>query len=97
MFEEQLGFIKSATGNTLNCHAVSTYDNLSILSGDNAHGGVALLWKCSKNDWVTPLEDIISDRIVGIHLDFPQCDPLLILGVYLPATSAKHTLDDYLE
>ena len=56
-----------------------------------------LLWKCSINDWVTPLEDIISDRIVGIRLDFPKCDPLFILGVYLPATSAKHTLDDYLE
>ena len=46
---------------------------------------------------MTPLEDIISDRIVGIRLDFPKCDPLFILGVYLPATSAKHTLDHYLE
>ena len=44
-----------------------------------------------------PLEDIISDRIVGICLHFPKCDPLFILGVYLPATSAKHMLDDYLE
>ena len=97
LFEEQLGFIKSATENTFNCHAVCAYDNPPILSGDNPHGGVALLWKCSINDWVTPLEDIISDRIVGIRLDFPKCDPLFILGVYLPATSAKHTLDDYLQ
>ena len=77
LFEEQLGSFKSATENTFNCYAVSAYDNPSILSGDNAHGGVALLWKCSINDWVTPLEDIISDRIVGIRLDFPKCDPLL--------------------
>ena len=68
-----------------------------ILSGDNAHGGVTLQWKCSINDRVTPMEDIISDRIVGIRLDFRKCDPLFILGVYLPATSAKHRFDDYLE
>ena len=77
LFEEQLGFIKSATGNTFNCHAVSAYDNPRILSGDNAHGGVALLWKCSINDWVTPLEDIISDRIVGIRLDSQSVIPCL--------------------
>ena len=92
--EEQLGFIKSAAGNAFNCHAVSAYDNPPILSGDNAHGGMA---KCSINDWVTPLEDIISDRIVGIRLDFPKCDLLFILNVYMPATSTKRTLDDYLE
>ena len=46
---------------------------------------------------MTPLEGIISDRIVGSRLDFPKCDPLFSLDVYLPATSAKHTLDDYLE
>ena len=65
-FEEQLGFIKSATGNTFNCHAVSAsaYNNPPILSEDNAHGGISLLCKCSINDWVTPLEGIISDRIV---------------------------------
>ena len=97
MFEEQLGFIESATGNTFICHAVSAYDNSPILSGDNAHGGMALLWKCSINDLVTHLEGIISDRIVRIRLDFPKCDPFFILGVYLPATSAKHTFDDYLE
>ena len=44
-----------------------------------------------------PLDDIISDRIVGICLNFPKCDPLFILCVHLLATSAKHTLDDYLE
>ena len=95
MFEDNWDLL--AAGNTFNCYAVSAYDKLPILSGDNVHGGMALLWECSKNDWMTPLEDIISDRIVGIHLDFPKFDPLFFLGVYLPTTSAKHTLDDYLE
>ena len=46
---------------------------------------------------MTPLEDITFDRIVGIRSDFPKCDLLFILNVYLRATSAEHTLDDYLE
>ena len=79
------------------CHAVSAYENHPILSGENARGGVALLWKCSINDWVTPLEDITSDRIVKIRLDLLKCDPLFILGVCLLVTSAKHALDNCLE
>ena len=38
--------------------------NPVILSGKPAHGGVALLWKDFVNDFVTPLEEIDSDRIL---------------------------------
>ena len=51
LFEEQLGFIKSATGNTFNCHAVSAYDNppkIIIMSGNYAHGGVVTIEMFSK-------------------------------------------------
>ena len=75
--------------------AVSADDNLHILSGNIAHGGVALLWKCTIDDFVTPLENIESDRIVGIRCDFDNCDPLFILSVYLP--SSNSTIDEFKE
>ena len=95
LFEEQLGIIKTATDGTYNYHAVSASDNPRIISGEQAHGGVALLWKNSINDFVTPIKSIQSDRIVGIKCEFSGCRPLFILGVYLP--SNNHTLDEFQE
>ena len=71
--------------------AVSSKDNPPILSGKPAHGGVALFWKISIDDFVTSLENIDFDRIVGIRCDFPDSDPLFILSVYLPASN--HPVD----
>ena len=95
LFEEQLGILKTATDGTYNYHAVSASDNPRIISGEQAHGGVALLWKYSVNDFVTPIKSIQSDRIVGIKCEFSGCRPLFILGVYLP--SSNHTLDEFQE
>ena len=95
MFEEQLGILKTATDGTYNYHAVGASDNPRIISGEQAHGGVALLWKYSINDFVTPIKSIQSDRIVGIKCEFSGCRPLFILGVYLP--SSNHTLDEFQE
>ena len=95
LFEEQLEILKTATDGTYNYHAVSASDNPRIISGEQAHGGVALLWKYSINDFVTPIKSIQSDRIVGIKCEFSGCRPLFILGVYLP--SSNHTLDEFQE
>ena len=95
LFEEQLGMLKTATDSTYNYHAVSASDNPRIISGEKAHGGVALLWKYSINDFVTPIKSIQSDRIAGIKCEFSGCRPLFILGVYLP--SSNHTLDEFQE
>ena len=73
--------------------AVSSKDNPPILSGKPAHGGVALFRKISIDNLVTPLENINSDRIVGIRCDFRDSDPLFILGVYLPASN--HSIDEF--
>ena len=95
LFEEQLGILKTATGGTYNYHAVWASDNPRIISGEQAHGGVALLWNYSINDFVTPIKSIQSDRIMGIKCEFSGCRPLFILGVYLP--SSNHTLDEFQE
>ena len=95
LFEEQLGILKSATDNTYNFHVVSASDNPCIISGEKAHGGVALLWKTSFDDYITPIENIECDRIVGIKCKFPGCKPLFILSVYMP--SSNHALDEYRE
>ena len=55
---------------------------------------VRLLWKRTIDDFVTPLENIESDRIVGIRCDFDNCDPLFILSVYLLSSKATITRCD---
>ena len=89
LFQEQLNLIKEATGNTYNCHAASAFDNPAVVSGEIAHGRVALLWKYAINDFITPLETINSDCIVRIKCDFPNYSPLFILSVYLPSINDK--------
>ena len=85
----------SSTNYVYKSIAVSAYDNPHILSGSIAHGGVALLWKRTIDDFVTPLENIESDRIEGICCDFDNCDPLFISSVYLP--SSNSTIDEFKE
>ena len=89
LFQEQLDLIKAATGNTYNCHAASAFDNPAVVSGEIAHGGVALLWKYVINDFISPLETINSDRTVGIKCDFPNYSSLFVLSVYLPSMNDK--------
>ena len=81
LFKEQLGMLESCTDNTYNSIAVSASDNPPVLSGNLAHGGVAL-WKRTLNDYISPLENISSDRIVGIQCNFPNKNLLFVLGVY---------------
>ena len=87
--------LESSTNYVYKCIAVSADDNPLILSGNIAHGCVALLWKRTTDDFVTPLENIEPDRIVGIRCDFDTCDPLFILSVYLP--SSNSTVDEFKE
>ena len=62
--EEQLGMFKTS----YNYHAVSANDNPAILSGERAHGGVALIWNHTIDNFIsfTPIDTIGSDRILGI-------------------------------
>ena len=70
LFDEQLGTLTSKCNN-YNCIAVSSDENPPILSRKVAHGGVALPWKISLDNYISPSENIDSDRIVGIQCDFP--------------------------
>ena len=87
--------LESSTNYVYKSIAASADDNPHILSGSIAHGGVPLLWKRTTDDFVTPLENIEPDRIVGIRCDFDNCDPLFILSVYLP--SSNSTIDKFKE
>ena len=95
MFEEQLGILKTATGSSYNYYAVSENDNLPILSGKRAHEDVALIWNNAIDNFVTPLDTIDSDRIVGIKCAFANCRPLFILAVYLP--SRNYAFEEFKE
>ena len=95
LFEEQLGMFKIATDSSYNYHTVSANDNPAILSGDRAHGGVALIWNHTIDNFITPIDTIESDRIVGIKCKFVNCRPLFVLAVYLP--SADHALEEFKE
>ena len=87
--------LESSTDYVYKYITVSADDNPHILSGNIAQGGVAFLWKCTIDDFVTPLENFESDRIVGTRCDFDNCDPLFILSVYLP--SSNNTIDEFKE
>ena len=95
LFEEQLGMFETATDSSYNDHAVSANDNPAILSGERAHGSVALIWNHKIDNFITPIDTIESDRIVGIKCEFVNCGPLFILAVYLP--SANHALEEFKE
>ena len=97
LFQEQLRMLKRSCDNTNNCIAVSADDNPSILSGKAAHGAVALLWKAATDDYISPLDNIKSDHIVGIQCDFPgyEYELLFTIDIYLP--SASHNLEEYCE
>ena len=84
LFEEQLEILEASINYTHKSTAVSAEDNPSILSGKAAHGGIALFWKSCIKDMVTPLENIDSDRIVGIRCDFNDNSPLLFLVFICP-------------
>ena len=49
--------LQSCTDNTYNSIAVSASDsdNPPVLSGNLAHGDVALLWKRTLDDYISPL------------------------------------------
>ena len=79
LFDEQLDLLKSSTDHTYNYITVSASDNPPLLSGQNAHGGVALFWKQAFDDHITPLTNIESDLIVGIKCVSDDSDPLYIL------------------
>ena len=93
LLAEQLEILEASTNYTYNCIAVSSEDNPSILSGKPTLGGVA--WKTFFNDLVKPLENIDSDRIVGIRYDFNEKSPLFILSAYMLASS--HCIEEFNE
>ena len=52
----------------------------------------------SLDNYVGPLDNIDSGRIVGIQCDFPVYDTLFILGVYLPSSSLNiEVYDEYFD
>ena len=81
--------LEASTDHKYKCIAVNASDNPPILSGKQAHGGVALFWKQTLNDLVTPLENIDCDLNNSV--------PLFILNVYLPSSNHNiYEYDDYL-
>ena len=95
LLEEQHSLPKTATDGAYNYRAASSCDNPCIASGQWAHGGVALLWRCSINDFVTPIENIDSCSIVDIKYELNGIKPLFILSVYL--SSSSYTTEEYRE
>ena len=94
-FDEQLDIFKLTFGDTHNFHSVSASDNPPILSGEIGHGGVALLWNLSLDDFIKPLRKIESDRIVGIKCSFPGVSPFFVLSIHLP--SVYHLAEEFQE
>ena len=69
---------------------VCSEDNPNFIAGRRGHGGVAIFWKQTLDNFVSPL-DIVSDRIVGIQINAPNQDLLFILSVYFPSSNHQFT------
>ena len=93
LFTEQLDLLKQCTDYRYNCTAVSSDHNSLILSGKRGHGGVAIFWDMSHNDYVEPLSGIDCDRIVEIKYNFPNLWPFFVLAVYLPSSNHDDCLN----
>ena len=95
LFDEQLDIFKLTFGDTYNFHAVSPSDNPPILSSEMGHGGIALQWNLSLDDFIQLLSKIESDRIMRIKCSFPGVSPFFVLSIYLP--SANHLAEEFQE
>ena len=56
LHEEQLNFFKTVTDDSYNYTVVSANDNPPLLSEKPTHGGVALFWKRSFDNFISPFE-----------------------------------------
>ena len=96
LFTKQLDLLKQCTDYRYNCTAVCSDDNPPILSGKRGrHGGVAIFWDLSYNDYVEPFSGIDCDCIIGIKCNFPNLLSFFVLAVYLP--SSNHHDEDFSE
>ena len=93
LFNEQVDLLKQCTDYRYNCTAVCSDDNPPILSGKRGHGGVAIFWDMSYNDYVEPLSGIDSDRIVGIKYNFPNLLSFFVLAMYLPSSNHHDSVE----
>ena len=96
LFVEQIELLEASTNYKYKCIAACAENNPPLLHGKHAHGGVALFWK-NTLDYVVEieLEEIDSDRIIGIRYDFNDINPLFILCVYL--LSSSHDIEKFNE
>ena len=63
--------LESCTDNTYNSIAVSASDNPPVLSGNLAHGGIALLWKRTLDDYISPLKTLVLIVLWEFDAIFP--------------------------
>ena len=77
-------FVSSSVPNT----ETSSYMFSSTIRG---HGGVAILWHKSFDNFVVPIRSPRSDRLIGVRI---RCQPvdLVIFSVYLPTRSGCTSL-----
>ena len=86
---------KNVTNGSIEIHGVSAHDNPPILSGQIAHGGLALVWRNRLNDFIKLVKCIDHDGIIAIQCNFSLDYMLFIVAVYLPSTN--HSIDEFNE
>ena len=86
---------KNVRNGCIEIYGVGAHDNPPILSGQIAHGDVALVWRNGLNDFIKPVKGIDHDGIVAIQCNFSLDYTLFIIAVYLPSTN--HSIDEFNE
>ena len=85
LFDQQRNLLESLS-DSYKGKVICSDENPGFITGKRGHGGVAIFWKQTLDDFVSPLETD-SDRIVGIQIEALDQDPLFILSVYLPSSN----------
>ena len=89
LFDEQRNLLETLS-DSYKGKVICSDDNPDFITGKRGHGSMAIFWKQTLDDFVSPFE-IDSDHIVGIQIEALDQDPLFILSVSLPSSSHQFT------
>ena len=91
LHENRLNILNSISDDFSVVARSSKHSDASTFGYGRGQGGVALLWRKSIKG-VSPINDLVHDRICGVRYQTPTGRTLMIYSVYLPSPGS---CDDY--
>ena len=96
LFENNLCILDQISEDFNVVSAASKFSSPDVFGRGRGQGGVALFWRCDLPG-VTPISDLVHDRVCGIRFQTPKGMVLNILAIYLPARGSDEDLGTTLD